>query len=217
MVLIGIIIQIIILFMSAAVVALPLAGIVLWRSKKDTKRNTVLAFLSPFVFIYTSYFGCLVGGFSCSTIFDTGCGMDGYYHTNLPNGYEIESVADDFDREYFTGNISKDGKTVIKWVTKIKVIGDTIYGERYFVSEVPGSEYYFSLDTKTDKLTQYTSCDEAKQSNPITTTALTHLECFYYQSWQWVIPLGILVFVIASGVVFIMWFTVKRVSYYTKR
>ena len=40
-----------------------------------------------------------------------------------------------FDREYFTGYIRKDGKDVIEWVTKIKVSGDSIYGERYFVNE----------------------------------------------------------------------------------
>lgn len=212
MVLLGIIIQLIIFTLLAVAIALPLAGIILWCSKKHKKRNAILAFLSPFVFIYTLYFGCMIGGFACSSIFNTGCGMDGYYHTNLPNGYEIESIVDDFDREYFTGNISKDGKTVIGLVTKIKVIEDTIYGEQHFANEAPGSEYYFSIDTETGKLTQYTSYDKAQQSNPATVTALTHLEYFYYKSWQWVIPLCMLVFVMSSAAVFIMWFVVKRIK-----
>lgn len=212
MVLLDIIIQLIIFTLQAVAIALPLTGIVLWRSKKHKKRNTVLAFLSPFVFIYTFYFGCLIGSFACSSIFDTGCGMDGYYHTNLPNGYEIESIADGFDREHFTGNISKDGKAVVEWVTKIKIIAGTIYGERYFINEAPGSEYYFSIDTETGKLTQYTSYDEAQQSNPVMVTALTHLEYFYYKSWQWVIPLCMLVFVMSSAAVFIIWFVVKRIK-----
>ena len=109
MILFSIIIQLVIFTLLAVVIALPLAGIVCWRSRKHRKRNTILALLSPFVFIYSFYFTCLIGGFACASIFDTGCGMDGYYKADLPNGYQIESLADDFDREYFTGYVRKDG------------------------------------------------------------------------------------------------------------
>ena len=105
MVLLGVMIQLIICALLAVVIALPVSVIVCWRSKKNKKQNTILTFLSPFVFIYTFYFVYLIGGFTCSSIFDTGCGMDGYYRTNLPNGYEIETIADDFDRACFMGNI----------------------------------------------------------------------------------------------------------------
>lgn len=99
--------------------------------------------------------------------------MDGYYHTVLPNGYEIETIADDFDREYFTGNIKKKDDVVVWWVRKIKINGDTIYGERYDVNEAPGSEYYFSLNTATNELMEYTSYEEAKKTNPMAVTELT--------------------------------------------
>lgn len=165
--LLGIIIQLIIFTLLAVVIALPLAGIICWRSRKHRKRNTILALSSPFVFIYSFYFTYLIGGFTCASIFDTGCGMDRYYKTDLPNGYQIESLAEDFDREYFTGCISKDKKHIVEWVTKIKISGDSIYGERYFVNEAPGSEYYFAIDTKTDSITQYKSLREAKEKAPM--------------------------------------------------
>lgn len=209
MILLGIIIQMIFFTLLAAVITLPLAGIVCWRSRKRRKRNTILALLSPFVFIYSFYFTCLIGGFSCASIFDTGCGMDGYYKADLPNGYQIESLADDFDREYYTGYISKDETRVVEWVTKINVSGDSIYGERYFVNEAPGSEYYFAIDTKTDSITQYKSLSEAKEKAPTVVTGLTHLEAFYYKSWSWVIPLTILAFVVSSGLVSLLWFPNK--------
>lgn len=212
MILLGIIIQLIIFTLLAVVIALPLAGIICWRSKKHRKRNTILALLSPFVFIYSFYFTCLIGGFACASIFDTGCGMDGYYKTDLPNGYQIESLADDFDREYFTGDISKDGTCVIEWVTKIKVTEDSIYGQRYFVNEAPGSEYYFAIDTKTDSIAQYKSLSEAKEKAPTVITGLTHLEAFYYKNWPWVTPLTILSFVVSSGLVFLLWFIVIKIS-----
>lgn len=206
----GIIIQLIIFTLLAVVIALPLAGIVCWRSRKHRKRNTILALLSPFVFIYSFYFTCLIGGFTCASIFDTGCGMDGYYKTDLPNGYQIESLADDFDREYFTGYIRKDGARVVEWVTKIKIVGDSICGEQSF--EPAGRDHYFVIDTKTDSITQYKSLSEAKEKTPTVVTGLTHMEAFYYKSWPWVIPLAILAVVVSSGLVFLLWFIVNKIS-----
>lgn len=208
--LLDIIIQLIIFTLLAVVIALPLAGIVCWRSRKYRKRNTILALLSPFVFIYSFYFTCLFGGFTCAAIFDTGCGMDGYYKTDLPNGYQIESLADDFDREYFTGYISKDKKHIVEWVTKIKIVGDSICGEQSF--EPAGRDHYFVIDTKTDSITQYKSPLEAKEKAPMVVTGLTHLEAFYYKSWPWVTPLTILAVVVSSGLVFLLWFIVSKIS-----
>lgn len=210
MILLGIIIQLIIFTLLAVVIALPLAGIICWRSRKHRKRNTILALLSPFVFIYSFYFTCLIGGFTCASIFDTGCGMDGYYKTDLPNGYQIESLADDFDREYFTGYIRKDGARVFEWVTKIKIVGDSICGEQSF--EPAGRDHYFVIDTKTDSITQYKSLSEAKEKAPTVVTGLTSLEAFYYKSWPWVIPLTILSVVVSSGLVFLLWFIVNKIS-----
>lgn len=212
MILLDIIIQLVIFTLLAVVIALPLAGVVCWCSRRHRKRNTILAMLSPFVFVYSFYFTCLIGGFACSSIFDTGCGMDGYYKADLPNGYQIESLASGSIREYFTGDISKDGNRVVEWVTKIKVSGDSIYGERYFVNEAPGSEYYFTIDTKTDNIKQYESIRVAEETNPVIVTGLTHPEAFYYKSWPWVIPLTILAFAVSSGLVFILWFIVNKIS-----
>lgn len=208
--LLGIIIQLIIFTLLAVVIALPLAGIVCWRSSKHRKRNTILALLSPFVFIYSFYFTCLIGGFTCASIFDTGCGMDGYYKTDLPNGYQIESLADDFDREYFTGYISKDGTRIVELVAKINVSGDSIYGEQSFEFFPRG--HYFVIDTKNDSITQYKSLSEAKGIAPTVVTRLTHLEAFYYKSWPWVIPATILAFVVSSWLVFLLWFVVIKIS-----
>lgn len=210
MILFGIIIQLVIFTLLAVVIALPLAGIVCWRSRKHRKRNIILALLSPFVFIYSFYFTCLIGGFACASIFDTGCGIDGYYKTDLPNGYQIESLADDFDREYFTGYIRKDGTRIVELVAKIKVSGDSIYGEQSFEFFPRG--HYFVIDTKIDSLTQYNSFSEAKEKAPMIVTGLTHLEAFYYKSWPWVIPLTIIAFVVSSGLVFLLWFIVIKIS-----
>ena len=208
----GIIIHLILFTLLAVVIALPLAGIVCWLSRKHRKRNTILALSSPFVFIYSFYFTCLIGGFTCASIFDTGCGMDGYYKTDLPNGYQIESHTYGLTRENFTGFLHKDGQFVYEWVTKIKVSGDSISGERYDLDETPGSEYYFAIDTKTDSITEYKSLSEAKAKAPTVVTELTSLKAFYYKSWPWAIPLTILAVVVSSGLVFLLWFIVNKIS-----
>lgn len=208
MTLISIAIQIILFFLLSAIVAFPLAGVLYLLCKRKRKRKALFGMLSPFVFVFSFYFICLIGSSGCSSLFMTGCGMDGYWHADLPNGYEMESVEINID--HFNGDISKDGKRVAEWVTKVKISGDTIYGERYDVNEAPGSEYYFALDTETGELTQYTSSEEAKQACPAAVTGLTDVESFYYHSWNWVLPLGIAAFVISSGLVLLMWIVIVR-------
>lgn len=204
MMLLSILIQLIIFFLLSAAIALPLAGVLYVFSKCKRKRKVIFGLISPFVFMFSFYFMCLIGGLICATAFKTGCGMDGYWHTELPNGYAIESLEEEFNSEYLTGNIIKDEKRIVEWVTKVKISGDTIFGERYDVNEAPGSEYYFSLDTKTGEFDQYPSLNEAQRYNPNIITSLTDIESFYYHSWKWVIPLGVSAIVISSSLVFLL-------------
>ncbi len=104
----------------------------------------------------------------------------------------------------FHGDNQKNGVSIVEWVTKIKVAGDSIYGERYHVSEAPGSEYYFMLNTKNGDYRQFASHYMAQSSNPIIVSDLSHLEPFYYKSWEWVVPLTVFVFVLASGMVLLI-------------
>lgn len=210
MMLLSIIIQLVIFFLLSVVIALPLAGGLYVFSKRKRKRKVIFGLISPFVFMFSFYFICLIGSLICASAFKTGCGTDGHWHTELPNGYVIESFEDEFNSEYFTGNIIKDEKLIVEWVTKVNISGDTIYGERYDVNETPGSEYYFSLDTKTGELAQYTSLNETQKYKPNILTSLTDIESFYYHSWKWVIPLGVSAFIISSGMVLLLWIIVIK-------
>lgn len=207
MMLLSILIHLFIFFLLSVVIALPLAGGLYVFSKRKRKRRVIFGLISPFVFMFSFYFMCLIGGLICASVFKTGCGMDGYWHTELPNGYVIESNEYAFNSEYITGNIIKDEKQIVECVTKVKISGYTILGERYDVNEAPGSEYYFSLDTKTGELDQYPSLNEAQRYKPHI-TSLTDIESFYYRSWKWVIPLGVSAFVISSGLVFLLWLVI---------
>lgn len=210
MMLLSILIHLIISFLLSAVIALPLAGGIYVLSKRKRKRKVIFGLVSPFVFVFSFYSMCLIGGLVCATVFKTGCGMDGYWHTELPNGYVIESFEDEINSEYLTGNIIKDEKRIVEWVTKVNISGDTIFGERHDVNETPGSEYYFSLDSKTGELDQYTSLNEVQRYKPNILTSLTDIESFYYHSWKWVIPLGISAFIISSGSVLLLWIIVVK-------
>lgn len=207
MMLLSILIHLFISFLLSVVIALPLAGCLYVLSKRKRKRRVIFGLISPFVFMFSFYFMCLIGGLVCATAFKTGCGMDGYWHAELPNGYVIESNEYAFNSEYITGNIIKDEKLIVECVTKVKISGDTILGERYDVNEAPGSEYFFSLDTKTGELDQYPSLNEAQRYKP-NITSLTDIESFYYHSWKWVIPLGVSAFVISSVLVFLLWLVI---------
>ncbi len=216
MMLLSILIQLIIFFLLSVVIALPLAGGLYVLSKRKRRRRVIFGLISPFVFMLSFYFMCLIGGLICATAFKTGCGLDGYWHAELPNGYVIESFEDEFNSEYLTGNIIKDEKLIVEWVTKVNISSDTIFGEQYDVREAPGSEYYFSLDTKTGELDQYTSLNEAQRYKPNIITSLTDIESFYYHSWKWVIPLGVTAFIISSGLVLLLWIIVVKTKIKSK-
>lgn len=108
MMLLSILIHLFISFLMSVVIALPLAGGLYVLSKRERKRRVIFGLVSPFVFVFSFYSMCLIGGLICATAFKTGCGMDGYWHTELPNGYVIESFEDEINSEYLTGNIIKD-------------------------------------------------------------------------------------------------------------
>ena len=203
-ILLGIIIQLITATLIAIAIALPLSVIIYFLCKKNKKQNAISAFLSPFVFIYTFYFIILIGGFICSAIFNTGCGMDGYYKTDLPNSYSISSVDDDFDGEYLVGYISKDHKNVISSVTKVKVVGDSVYGTHHYPNETADAEYYFILDTNTDEIKSFISYDQAITFSSEGFSDLYDLKNYYYDNWGWLIPLNIFAFFSASGIVLLL-------------
>ncbi len=212
MMFLSILIQLTIFLLLSMVMALLLSGGLYLFSKRKRKCKAIFGLISPFVFVFSFYFICLIGGFICASVFKTGCGMDGFWHTELPNGYVMESIENDFDREYLTSNIAKDEKRVVKWVTKIKISGDTIYGEQYEVNESPGNEHYFVLDTRTDELTQYKSLNEVRNLNLAMVASLTPIESFYYHSWMWVVPLGISAFIISSGLVLLLWVVILKLN-----
>ena len=202
----GIIIQLIIITLLALVIAVPLCAIISWRSRKNKKRNAIMAFLSTFLFVYTFYFIILIGSFICSAIFHTGCGMDGYYEAELPNGYCITSIDDEFGEAFLTGSIIKQDTHIISDVAEIKVTGDSIYGKQYSLNQSPKNGHYFLLDTKNDNYKLFPSYDEAIAYNPEIVSGLTQLGDFYVSRCKWIIPLALFALFSASGAVVIMCF-----------
>ncbi len=181
--------------MLSVAIALPLAGVLYLMSKHKRKRKVIFGLISPFVFVFSFYIICLIGGYICATVFKTGCAMDGYWHTELPNGYVMESIVEDFDDENLTGNIRKDKNLIVDRVSKVNVSNDTIFGETYDVNEASKEKHYFTLDSKNGNLTQYASLSDAKRYHPNFLIALTDVESSYYHSCQWVTLLGIIGFV----------------------
>lgn len=200
--LLGIFIHLMIIFIVASLIALPFAAIVYWRNNSMRKQRAFKALLSPYFFIYTFYFCCLMGAFCCSTIFNTGCGMDGFWRTELTHGYEMYSICDDFDPTPVS-IIKKGDEIVVDEVVEIKERGNILYGMAYIVDESKG--HYFSLDLENDSLTWHGLYDEARRKDANIVSGLSEMESFYYSKWCWVVPLTILSLIISSGLIFLLW------------
>lgn len=194
----GVLLNFVVFTLIAGAIAL-VSGLITWfASKKHKKRNTILAVISPFVFVYVCYFFSLVSAFACSAIFGTGCGFDGYYHADLPGGYELQSIDDDFGSDgCLLGRITKEGNTVVGNVSMIRVSGDSVCGQwRNGVERTN-----FVLDTALGTFESGSSSENE---------CFMEVESFYYDSWPWVGPAIILSLFIPAVLVFIIIFiTVK--------
>lgn len=137
--------------------------------------------------------------------------MDEYWHTELPNGYGITSTENDFIGSVLTGNLYGDRHS-INGVTQIKISGDTIFGERHDGGKDLESKHYFYIDTETGELVNFNSLNDAQNFNPDIPESMTSVESFYYDSWVWVTPLGVLAFLVSSSLVFIMWWLIVRIN-----
>lgn len=188
-----------IIFIIASLIALPVSVIVYWKSRNRRKRKAVMVLISPYLFFYSFYFCCLIGAFCCSSIFNTGCGMDGYWHTELPNGYEIYSICDDFAPK-LVGIIKNGERLIVDDVVKIKEEGNMLYGMAYIVDESKG--HYFSIDTENGILAWHGLYDEARKKDANIVSGLSEAETFYYSKWGWDVPLGILSLFISCTCVF---------------
>lgn len=150
----------------------------------------LLALISPYLFVYTSYACYLLGAFYCSPVFNTGCGTDGYWHTELSHGYEMYSVCDN-TFSIPLGIICKGDSIVVDDVTKIKEEGNMLYGLTYYIID-DSKGYFFSLNMETGALTWHGRYAEVKKENADITSGLMNTESFYYDKWPWVTPLEIL-------------------------
>lgn len=153
---------------------------------------------------YTFYFCGLIGAFTASAIFHTGCGWDGYWHAYLPNDYEIYSTTDDFDYTAWSSIIQKGDSSIINFVAEIKEEDNMIYGMYYPVSEIPGAGIYFSLDTGNGTFTQYGMLEEAR-ANENVVSGLLDIKSFYRSKWGWVMPLIVLSLLAAIGATWGVW------------
>lgn len=202
-VLLGVMIRVVFFFIMASLVAIPFAVLVYWRSKNCRKRKALLALISPYLFVYTSYACYLLGAFYCSPVFNTGCGTDGYWHTELSHGYEMYSVSDN-TFSIPLGIIYKGDSIVVDDVTKIKEEGNMLYGlTSYIIDDSKG--YFFSLNMETGALTWHGRYAEVKKENADITSGLMNTESFYYDKWPWVTPLEILSILLGTGIVYGLW------------
>jgi len=193
-----ILIHLIILFILSLICSLTGSVITYFTSNKEgRRRKIVLVMLAPFVGFYTFYI-CGIIGFSIVTDkkkVDIGIG-DAWY-VPLENDRQLLFI--DLPEQAYIAK--ENGQTLISDVSKIAENGSHIIGKTL-------DDQYFSYDTKTDEVKEFSTEKELITSIGNRVLTLTDAYDFYSDRkskimGSWPIWIGLLSLIVSAGAVYI--------------
>lgn len=165
-----IIIHLIVIGILSAIIAAILTIVTHFASSQSVKaRNILISIVSPFVALYTFYIFGLVGIGIVSTINNIDIGTGDVWYIPLPNDCQLLFI--DLPEVAF---IEKNGRTVISNVSQLQQFDNIILGKT-------NNNNYFSYNTKTNTLKEFTSEKDLLLRNSKNNLKLVDAIDFYYE------------------------------------
>lgn len=122
-------------------------------NKEKRKRKIILAFISPFVGLYTLYICGLIGSIIVSEITNVDVGIGDTWYVPLENNCQLLFI--DVPGH---ASIEKNGQTVISGVLQIELNGNQISGKT-------NENIFFSYNTTTNELNKFANENELTAIN----------------------------------------------------
>ncbi len=147
----AILIHLVFLFIVSTVLAIVLAIIIYFTSKNKKKRKVILGVVSPFVFLYTTYFTIIIGSIFISSwkCVDIGVG-DAWY---VPIANDCQLLFIDLPEQSY---IDCEGQQLVYGVEELQQVGDHVYVKTY-------EGKLMSIDTKDAHVEEALSLEELKE------------------------------------------------------
>ena len=139
-----ILIHLIAIFILSIIIALFASLVTFFVTTKERRKwKILLAFISPFVGLYTLYFCGLIGSILVSEIKNVDVGIGDAWYVPLENNCQLLFI--DLPEQAY---IEKDGQTIISDVMQIEQNGNQILGKT-------NENKYFSYNTATNELKNF--------------------------------------------------------------
>ncbi len=143
-------IHLILITVLAVLMSIPTSTLTYVLSKKGKKRKTIIAFCSPFIWLYSMYFIALIGSIFVSQIKNVDEGIGDYWYAPLNEKYKISFI--DLPEQAY---IEDEETEIIDEIDKVQLIGNKFIGKTF-------NNKFFLLDLKTNKVTVIESEKELK-------------------------------------------------------
>ena len=191
-----ILIHLIILFIVSLVCSL-IAGVIAYFTshKEGRRRKIVLAAIAPFVGLYTFYICGIIGASMVTEKKKVDIGIGDAWYVPLENNRQLLFI--DLPEQAYIAK--ENGQTLISEVSKIEENGSQILGKTL-------NGQYFSYDTKTDEVKEFST--ERELMNSIGNRVLTLKDAYDFYSdrkseimgW-WPFWIGLLSLIVSVGAV----------------
>lgn len=193
-----VLIHLVIIFILSLITAI-IGSIIVYflKRKQNPKRKIFFAILAPFVGLYSLYICGIIGSSIVSEKFNVDIGFGDAWYVPLEDDFQLIFI--DSPGQAFIG---KDGQAVVSSVSEIEQNGNQILGKAY-------GNNYFSYNTKTNELKNFSSEDELVISNSNTKLKLINAFDFYEAKKKeivgvWFTIVGVFSVIISVSLVYLL-------------
>ncbi|HIP35308.1 MAG TPA: hypothetical protein EYG85_00460 [Crocinitomix sp.] len=169
-----ILIHFVVIFILSCIIAFISGLLTYFISNKDKKKRKIfLAIITPFQALYSFYIILLIGGIFISETKNVDIGIGDSWYVPINNTCRILMI-DLPEQAYLECN----GSTLFSEVSHLQLLDDKVYGKTF-------KDEYFSLNLTNNISQTYTSENELKTEENITTLKLQKTEKFYAdRKWE---------------------------------
>ncbi len=143
-------IHLILITVLAVLMSIPTSTLTYVLSKKGKKRKTIIAFCSPFIWLYSMYFIALIGSIFVSQIKNVDEGIGDYWYAPLNEKYKISFI--DLPEQAY---IEDEETEIIDEIDKVQLIGNKFIGKTF-------NNKFFHINLQTNKVTKVETEKELK-------------------------------------------------------
>lgn len=203
-------IHLVLIGLLSLILSVPISITTYFLSKKEKKRRTILAFCSPFIWLYSMYFLAFTGSIFVSEIKNVDEGVGDYWYAPINGKYKISFI--DLPEHAY---IEDEETEIIADIDEVQLIGNKFIGNTF-------DNKFFHINLQTNKVTKVETEKELKVL--MKNQKIDFIKAYdFYNQKRWEVAgtsfiiVGVLSLILSSCfVLFFIKLILKGFSFFTK-